>query len=55
MNPRAVPRVPALLKQLRDPLALGRAAQSKRSRELVARTRTADRVIQPVCPQPTAQ
>src|ERR687886_1281535 len=50
MNRRAVPRVPALLEQLRDPLALGRAAQSKRSRELVPRTRTADRVVQSVCP-----
>jgi formate dehydrogenase major subunit len=50
MNPRGVPRVPALLEQLRDPLALGRAAQSKRSRELVPRTRTADRVVQSVCP-----
>src|SRR5918911_5345964 len=50
MNRRAVPRLPALLKQLSDPLALGRAARSKRSEELVARTRTADRVVQSVCP-----
>ena len=50
MNRRVVPRPPALLKQLRDPLALGRAARSKRSEALVARTRTADRVVQSVCP-----
>src|SRR3954449_176965 len=50
MNRRAVPRPPALLKQLRDPRALGRAARSKRSEQLVARTRTADRVVQSVCP-----
>ena len=50
MNRRVVPRPPALLKQLRDPLALGRAVRSKRSEALVARTRTADRVVQSVCP-----
>src|SRR3954464_4726407 len=44
--------LPALLRQLttRDRLGLGRAAQSKHSRELVARTATADRVVQSVCP-----
>src|SRR3954464_14395286 len=44
--------LPALLRQLttRDKLGLGRAAQSKHSRELVARTATADRVIQSICP-----
>ena len=43
--------VPPLLRQLRgDPLALGRAAQSSRSARLVARTRTADKVVQSVCP-----
>src|SRR5258708_32995816 len=33
-----------------DPLGLGRAAQSRRSRELRARTETADRVVKSVCP-----
>jgi formate dehydrogenase major subunit len=33
-----------------DPLGLGRAAQSVRSERLVPRTRTADRVVQSVCP-----
>jgi formate dehydrogenase major subunit len=41
----------ALLRQLKgDPLALGRAARSGRSEELVARTATADRVARSVCP-----
>ena len=45
------PLIPPLLRQLRgDPLGLGRAAQSRRSRELRARTQTADRVVQSVCP-----
>jgi formate dehydrogenase major subunit len=40
-----------LLRQLReDPLGLGRAARSQRSRTLQARTRTADRVVQSICP-----
>src|SRR3982751_4645003 len=43
-------RLPPLLRQLRDPLALGRAAQSRHSAELEARTATADRVVQSVCP-----
>src|SRR3954451_3980910 len=44
--------LPALLRQLttRDKLGLGAAAQSRHSRELVARTRTADRVVQSICP-----
>jgi formate dehydrogenase major subunit len=43
--------VPALLRQLGgDPLGLGPAARSRRSRELVARTATADRVVRSVCP-----
>jgi formate dehydrogenase major subunit len=43
--------VPPLLRQLRgDPFGLGRAARSVRSQELVPRTRTADRVVQSVCP-----
>jgi formate dehydrogenase major subunit len=43
---------PALLKQLTsgDRLALGKAAKSRRSEELQARTATADRVVQSVCP-----
>jgi formate dehydrogenase major subunit len=42
---------PALLRQLTtDRLGLGRAAQSKRSEELTPRTKTADRVVQSVCP-----
>src|ERR1700704_5671212 len=43
--------LPPLLRQLAgDPLGLGRAAQSPPSRELTPRTRTADRVVQSVCP-----
>src|SRR3954453_6937092 len=43
--------IPPLLRQLAgDPLALGRAAQSAASEELVPRTRTADRVVQSICP-----
>jgi formate dehydrogenase major subunit len=39
------------LRQLgRDRLGLGPAAQSERSRELVARTATADRVVRSICP-----
>jgi formate dehydrogenase major subunit len=43
---------PALLKQLTtgDRLALGKAAKSRHSEELVARTKTADRVVQSICP-----
>ena len=47
---RAADRLPPLLRQLRDPLGLGRAAQSRGSRGLVARTRTADKVVRSVCP-----
>src|SRR4051812_505770 len=44
-------RLPALLRQLAgDPLGLGAAAQSRRSRELQPRTATADRVVKSVCP-----
>ena len=43
-------RVPPLLRQLRDPLALGSAARSQRSRDRQARTATADRVVKSVCP-----
>src|SRR3954464_5435486 len=44
--------LPALLRQLttRDKLGLGRAAQSKHSRDLVARTATTDRVVRSICP-----
>jgi formate dehydrogenase major subunit len=43
---------PALLKQLTsgDLLALGKAAQSRRSDTLSPRTKTADRVVQSICP-----
>ena len=42
---------PALWRQLtRDRLGLGPAAQSRRSRELTPRTRSADRVVQSICP-----
>ena len=44
-------RGPALWRQLTvDRLGLGPAAQSKRSRTLTPRTRTADKVVQSVCP-----
>jgi formate dehydrogenase major subunit len=45
-------RRPALLKQLTsgDPLALGKAAKSRRSEALQPRTRTADTVVRSVCP-----
>jgi formate dehydrogenase major subunit len=43
--------VPPFLRQLAgDPLGLGRAAQSARSEQLTPRTRTADSVVQSVCP-----
>src|SRR4051794_33322538 len=43
--------IPPLLRQLAgDPLALGRAAQSATSAELVPRTKTADKVVQSICP-----
>ena len=41
---------PPLLRQLRDPLGLGRAARSRHSRELTPRTKTADKVVQSICP-----
>jgi formate dehydrogenase major subunit len=46
----AIDRLPPLLRQLGDPLALGRAARSRRSAELRPRTATADRVVASVCP-----
>jgi formate dehydrogenase major subunit len=43
--------VPPFLRQLAgDPLGLGRAAQSRRSKTLTPRTKTADRVVPSVCP-----
>jgi formate dehydrogenase major subunit len=45
-----MPSLPPLLRQFRDPLGLGSAAQSKRSRELTPRTATADRVVKSICP-----
>jgi formate dehydrogenase major subunit len=43
--------LPPFLRQLRgDLLGLGHAAQSARSERLVPRTRTADKVVQSVCP-----
>ena len=42
---------PPFLRQLAgDALGLGRAAQSRRSAQLEPRTKTADRVVQSVCP-----
>jgi formate dehydrogenase major subunit len=43
-------RLPPLLRQLKDPLGLARAAQSPRSARLTPRTKTADRVVQSICP-----
>ncbi|MCW3067494.1 MAG: molybdopterin oxidoreductase Fe4S4 region, partial [Solirubrobacterales bacterium] len=41
----------AFLRQLKgDPLGLGRSARSRHSEELRPRTKTADRVVQSVCP-----
>ncbi len=42
---------PPFLRQLAgDPLGLGRAARSIRSEKLTARTQTADKVVQSICP-----
>ena len=53
-NRSAVPasgdRLPPLLRQVRDPLGLGRAARSRRSARLEPRTKTADKVVRSVCP-----
>jgi len=43
-------KLPPLLRQLRDPLGLGAAAQSRRSESLTPRTQTADRVVPSICP-----
>jgi formate dehydrogenase major subunit len=42
--------VPFLRQLSGDPLGLGRAAQSVRSEQLTPRTKTADKVVQSVCP-----
>jgi formate dehydrogenase major subunit len=43
--------LPPFLRQLAgDPLGLGPAAQSARSRTLTPRTKTADKVVQSICP-----
>ena len=48
-NPRRV--IPPVLRQLGgDRLGLGRAAQSARSEKLTPRTKTADKVVQSICP-----
>jgi formate dehydrogenase major subunit len=44
------PPLPFLRQLNGDPLGLGRAARSRRSEELTPRTKTADRVVQSVCP-----
>jgi formate dehydrogenase major subunit len=42
--------LPPLIRQLREPLGLGAAAQSRRSETLTPRTQDADRVVQSICP-----
>jgi formate dehydrogenase major subunit len=43
--------IPPLVRQLDgDPYGVGRAAQSVRSEKLTARTQTADKVVQSICP-----
>src|SRR5437764_11840972 len=43
--------LPPLIRQVtRDPLGLGKAAQSRHSKELTPRTKTADKVVQSICP-----
>jgi formate dehydrogenase major subunit len=44
-------QLPPLIRQaMGDPLGLGRAARSDRSAKLEPRTKTADRVVQSICP-----
>jgi len=43
-------RLPPLVRQLTEPLGLGRSAMSRRSQDLEPRTKSADRVVQSVCP-----
>ena len=47
---RSGDRLPPLLRQLRDPLGLARAARSGRSATLTPRTQTADKVVRSICP-----
>jgi formate dehydrogenase major subunit len=48
--PGRVP-IPPFLRQLKgDRLGLGRSAQSRQSAQLTPRTKTADRVVQSICP-----
>src|SRR6266516_8690 len=49
-NGKLSDRLPPLVRQLRDPLGLGRAAQSRRFARLTPRTKTADKVVQSICP-----
>src|SRR6478736_6310243 len=42
--------IPPLVRQLKDPLGLRMAAQSKRSETLTPRIKDADRVVKSVCP-----
>ena len=50
-NPRRLgDHLPPLVRQLRDPLGLGRAAQSAKSARLTPRTKTADKVVSSICP-----
>ncbi len=49
-NGKLSDHLPPLLRQLRDPLGLGRSAQSRRSARLTTRTETADKVVQSICP-----
>ncbi len=46
-----MPELPLpILRQVRDPTGRGRAARSRRSRELAPRTREADEVVDSICP-----
>jgi formate dehydrogenase major subunit len=46
----AAERIPLVRQVTRDPLGLGSAAQSPRSRAKIARTAGADRVVDSICP-----
>ncbi len=51
MHRRLETSLPPLVRQLAgDPLALGRAARSRRSERLAPRTSSADRVVPSICP-----
>src|SRR3954447_14003745 len=47
---KALSALPPLLRQVVDPTARGRAAQSNISRALSPRTREADKVVKSICP-----